>query len=251
MRKLHGLLALALLGASSAALSQSLPLNTGFNHSTFTTYVGTGTPDNYWIKVAASASPPGPAFVIPHPYWQAPLTLPASDGGFQSTWIGPTPTGASPSGQISYAIFRKCFCLTPHYTQAKLNFKIMGDDIIGVWLNSAGNNILPVQGGSFNGPAISGPTATPKFQTGRNCLYVLVLDTGSVVTGFNLAGTVSAYGLMPMASAGTAASFKPCTCEGPATASEQATINALVKIAKTAVANGGTVQVQPEGPRPR
>jgi hypothetical protein len=251
MRKLHGLLALALLGASSAALSQSLPLNTGFNHSTFTTYTPPGTQDNYWIKVASfPASTPAPAFVIPHPYWQAPLPLPASEGGFQSTWIGSNPTGTSPTGQINYAIYRKCFCLMPRYQQPKLNFKIMGDDMIGVWLNSAGNNILPLQGGAFNGPAISGPTAAPKFQTGRNCLYVLVVDTGSVVTGFNLAGTVSAFGLMPMAAAGTGASFKPCTCEGPAAVSEKATINAIAKIAKSVPSNGGTVQVK-DGPRER
>jgi hypothetical protein len=239
MRKLRGLLALTLLGASSAAMSQSLPLNTGFNHSNFTTYPVSGT-DNYWIKVAASSSPPGPAFVIPHPYWLAPLTLPATSGGFQSEWIGPTATGASPSSQITYAVFRKCFCLMPGYKQAQMNFKILGDDIIGVWLNS--NNILPVQGGSFNGPPINGPTTPPQFHTGRNCVYVLVLDTGSVVTGFDLAGTVSAYGLMPMAAAGTGISFKPCQCEGPvkAVVEDKATIQAIVKIAELRRRGGST-----------
>ena len=252
MRKLHGLLALALLGASSAALGQPLPLNTGFNHSTFTAYTAPGTPDNYWIKVAAiGTSAPASASVIPHPYWAQPMTLPASSGGFASTWIGPTPTGASPSGQVTAAIFRKCFCLMPGYKQAQLDFKMRGDDGVAVWLNSTSHLIVPYQGGSFNGPAING-TATPsQFQRGRNCVYVLVVDTGSVVTGFNLAGTVSAYGLMPMAAAGTGASFKPCTCEGPAAASEQATIKALVKIANGIVANGGAVPVKNDGPRSR
>lgn len=248
MRKSHGLLALALLGASSAAMSQTtLPLDTGFNNSNFTIYNG-NPPDNYWIKVAASTgSTPVPGFVIPaHPAWQ---TLPSSIGGL-SRWVGPTATGGSPSGQTTYALFRKCFCLMPGYKQAQMNFKIRGDDIIGVWLNSVSNNILPVQGGSFSGPAINGPAPAPQFRTGRNCVYVLVVDTGSVVTGFNLAGTVSAYGLMPMASAGIGASFKPCACEGPVTVSEQATINAITKIAKGAVVKGGAVQVQ-QDPRTR
>lgn len=252
MRKLHGLLALALLGASSAAMSQTtLPLDTGLNYSNFTvsSYSGSPLPDQYWIKVASSSTMSStPGFVIPaHPAWQ---TLPSSIGG-QSSWVGPTPTGTSPSGQTTFAIFRKCFCLMPGYKQAQMNFKIRGDDGIGVWLNSAGNNIVPYQGGSFSGPAINGPATAPKFQTGRNCVYVLVVDTGSVVTGFNLAGTVSAYGLMPMASAGTGASFRPCTCEGRPVASEQATIRALVNVAKAAVSNSGPVQVRPDRPRTR
>ncbi|HYJ83817.1 MAG TPA: hypothetical protein VEW26_13365 [Allosphingosinicella sp.] len=250
MRKLHALVALALLGASSAAMSQSLPLDTGFNNSNFTYYTVNGSPENYWIKVASSGTlTPTPGFNIPaHPAWQ---TLPGSIGGNQTKWVGPTATGTSPSGQTTFAIFRKCFCLMPGYKQAQMNFKIRGDDGIGVWLNSAGNNILQYQGGSFGGPAINGPATAPQFQTGRNCIYVLVVDTGSVVTGFNLAGTVSAFGLMPMAAAGTGASFKPCTCEGPAAASEQATIKALVKIANGIVANGGAVPVKDEGPRSR
>jgi hypothetical protein len=251
MRKLHGLLALTLLGASSAAISQSLPLDTGLNYSNFTVSSYSGSPllDQYWIKVASSSTmTPTAGFVIPaHQAWQ---TLPSSIGG-QSSWVGPTPTGASPSGQTTFAIFRKCFCLMPGYKQAQMSFKMRGDDGIGVWLNSFNNNIVAYQGGSFNGPAINGPATAPQFQTGRNCLYVLVVDTGSVVTGFNLAGTVSAYGLMPMAAAGTGASFKPCTCEGPAAASEQATIKALVTVAKGIVARGGAVEPGPGGPRSR
>jgi hypothetical protein len=235
MRKLHGLLALALLGASSAALSQTtLPLNTGFNHSNFTVYTPPPLTDNYWIKVGGSnGNGPFnvPAFVInKHALWANPL----SGGGFGSQWIGATsPTGASTSSQVNYAIYRKCFCLMPGFKKAEMNFKILGDDMIGVWLNGINNNIVPVQGGSFTGPAINGPVTAPQFQTGRNCIYVLVVDTGSVVTGFDLAGTVTAYGLMPMAAAGSNMSFKPCQCEGPvkAVADDRATIQAIARIA--------------------
>jgi hypothetical protein len=231
-------------------MSQSLPLDTGFNNSNFSYYTVNGSPENYWIKVASSSTnTPSPGFVIPaHPAWQ---TLPGTLSGFQTKWVGPTASGASPSGQTTFAIFRKCFCLMPGYKQAQMSFKMRGDDGVGVWLNSIGNNILPYQGGSFNGPAING-TATPsQFRTGRNCVYVLVVDTGSVVTGFNLAGTVSAYGLMPMAAAGTGASFRPCACEGPAAVPERATIAALVNVARRIVASGGAVQATPDGPRTR
>ncbi|HEU0133731.1 MAG TPA: hypothetical protein VFR28_02830 [Allosphingosinicella sp.] len=255
MRKSSYLIALALFGVSSTALGQTtLPLNTGFDNSNFTVYplpTGSGSvSDNYWIKVASSHPPgPAPAFVInPHPAWQPPL----SGGGFGSQWISSTsPNGTSPSGQLNYAIYRKCFCLMPGYKQAQMSFKILGDDMIGVWLNSIGGNILPIQGGAFSGPAINGAAYAGQFRTGRNCLYVLVVDTGSVVTGFDLAGTVSAYGLMPMASAGAAASFKPCTCEGPATASETATIKALANVAKAAASKPGPVPVQIDRPRTR
>lgn len=251
MRKLNGLLALTLLGASSAAMSQTtLPLDTGFDNAIFSYYTINGSPENYWIKVASSSTnTPTPGFNIPaHPAWQ---TLPPSIPGNQTKWVGPTATGTSPSGRTTFAIFRKCFCLMPGYKQAQMSFKMRGDDGIGVWLNSAGNNIVPVQGGSFSGPAINGPATAPKFQTGRNCVYVLVVDTGSVVTGFNLAGTISAYGLMPMAAAGPGASFKPCACEGPATASEQATIKTIAKIGMAAFSNGSTLPVQTDGPRTR
>lgn len=91
MHKLHGLLALALLGASSAAMSQSLPLDTGFNNSNFTYYTVNGSPENYWIKVASSSSmTPTAGFNIPaHTAWQ---TLPGSIAVNQTKWVGPTAT---------------------------------------------------------------------------------------------------------------------------------------------------------------
>lgn len=236
MRKLHALLALTLSGASSAALSQTtLPLNTGFDHSTFSVITSPGVQDKYWIKVAASNAPLGvPAFVInKHLAWQNPL----SGGGFGSSWISSTaPNGTSPPGPQPYAIYRKCFCLMPGYKKADLSFQIRGDDAIQVWLNSITNTIVTGQGGSFAGNPIQGPGPglSPQFRTGVNCLYVLVEDTGSVVTGFNLAGTVSAYGLMPMASAGAGMSFAPCKCEGgpKAMVEDRTTIQAIVRFAE-------------------
>lgn len=247
MYKSAALLALALAGISSPAFSQALPLNTGFDHSNFTVYPLPGTsplPDNYWIKVAASHGPANvPAFVIKkHNLWQGPL----SGGGFLSQYIGAAhPNGPSPSRSKSYAIYRKCFCLMKGYQNAQMSFQIRGDDVVGVWLNSGSNNILPAQSGNFGGAAINGPVAKPKFQTGLNCVYVLVVDTGSVVTGFNLAGSVSAYGLMPMAAAGTGMSFRPCMCESPAGLSEQATINAIIQVANSVPVGPSPVDFEP------
>lgn len=245
MRKSIYLLASILLGASSAALGQTtLPLNTGFNHSNFTVYpLPTGSAsvsDNYWIKVAASNTPPvAPAFVIKgHPAWKPPMA-----NAFGSQWIGSTPTGASPPGPMPYAIFRKCFCLMPGYKDAKLDLDIRGDDAIQVWLNTVTSTIVPAQGGDFGGvKPIHGSAQPSQFRTGQNCLYVLVEDTGSVVTGFNLVGTVTALGLMPMAAAGTGTSFAPCQCEGgvKTAAADQATIQAIVKIAEGRRRSGAT-----------
>lgn len=244
MNKSTALLALIMAGASSASFGQALPLNTGFDHSNFIAYSAPGISDNYWIKVAASQGPVNvPAFVInKHNAWKPTL----SNGGFGSQWIGATsPNGASPSRSKSYAIYRKCFCLLKGYKQAQMGFQIRGDDVIGVWLNHAGNNILPAQPGSFGGAAINGPVAAPQFQVGRNCIYVMVVDTGSVVTGFNLAGTVSAYGLMPMAAAGSAMSFRPCECDRAHGPSEQATINAIVQVANGVPAGNNPISIDP------
>ncbi|HEX8626006.1 MAG TPA: hypothetical protein VF782_13150 [Allosphingosinicella sp.] len=238
MRKSTCLVALILLGASGDAFGQTMvPLNTGYNHSNFTVYPAPGSAtvlDNYWVKVAANYPPINvPAFVInTHPAWQAPL----SGGGFPSQWIGSTtPDGKSPPiAQRPYAIYRKCFCLMPGYQKAELSFQMRGDDFIQVWLNTVTSTIVTAQNGSFSGPPISGTAQPSQFRRGVNCLYVLVEDPGGIVSGFNLAGTVSAFGLMPMAAAGRGISFAPCQCEGDRRTAleDRATIQAIVKIAE-------------------
>lgn len=213
MRKLHRLLALSLVSVAAPALSQ-LPLNTGYNYTSFNTYPVSTPPvrDNYWIEVAASAAPvPEPAFVVPSAGWNPPQP--------GSQWISGTATKASYPGtsQInpSYSIFRKCFCLLRGFKNPKVSFRVKSDDSIQVWLNSQMNTLLVPSPANFNSNPHSGGTSdASRFRIGRNCIYVLVEDIGTI-TGFNLVGTVSALGLMPTAAAGTGMSFQPCACETP------------------------------------
>lgn len=225
---------------STAAASQTtLPLNTGFNNGVFGLYPlpsGPAVRDNYWIKVAASNPPTlDPTYVVnPNSAWATAL----SGGGFSSRWLSNTATGASVPGNPAWAVYRKCFCLMPGYTNPQLSFQLRGDDMVLVVLNSIGNTLVPLQGGRFGAgqPPIAASAQPSQFHAGVNCVLVLVLDTGSVVSGFDLAGTVSAYGLMPVAASGTGASFAPCQCNGSpggaAAINERAAVQALVRIAE-------------------
>lgn len=220
--------AVAAITISTSAVAQTtVALNTGYNNAAFNVYTTPApSPDNFWIKVAASNPPvPAPSFMInPHQAWAPALP--------NSRWIGATPTGM---GAPFYAIYRKCFCLMPGYRNPQLSFQIRGDDSIQVWLNGVAGTILPAQGGSFGGPPLSGTAQVSQFRAGVNCLYVLVEDTGGVISGFNLSGTVSAFGLMPVPAAGTATSFAPCNC-GPtgrgASFNDRAVVQSLVRVAQ-------------------
>ena len=232
---------------SGAAMAQTtMPLNTGYNHATYSPYA---TPaavstiqDNYWIKIAsyeppASSTSVDPAWVIAKGGWTTPLP--------NSHWIGPrnvntAPTGSSPSNP-AYSIFRKCFCLMKNFKDARLNFQMRGDDNVQVWFNSVTNTLVAPQSGQWNGPTINAQTQSG-FKTGKNCIYVLVEDTQNGQMGFNLAGSVSAQGLMPQPAAGVGQSFEPCKCEsnGPVPGMAQKTVDEdkavlaeIVKIAES------------------
>jgi hypothetical protein len=210
----------ALVAGANAQPQTTLPLNTGYNNGAFTLYplpVGSGTvSDNYWIKVSASAPPvPQAAFVVnPNSAWAPTL----SAYGVGSRWISPTGTGASLPGASgtnpSYFIFKKCFCLMPGYQNPQISYQLRGDENTQVWLNALTNVISGPSAVNFgpNSAPVNGSTNNAAwFRTGVNCIYVLLDDTGGAV-GFNLAGTVSATGLMPVAASGTGASFEPCQC---------------------------------------
>jgi hypothetical protein len=207
------------LNLSSWANGQTVvPLNTGYNHSNSSVYT-VGQQDNYWINLASSLpTPAGPAYVVQWvPPWQpdlpafiypGPVPVPATK------WINARNTinsNVDPVTKTGYSLYRKCFCLMS-FTQAKLVADIRGDDNLTVWLNTVLSTLLPAQQGHYSGPVLQfSTTDQSKFHMGVNCLYVLVEDGGGY-TGFDLRGYVSAYGLMPMPAAGTAASFEPCGC---------------------------------------
>ena len=203
---------LLLLGTRVMAQS-SVPLNTGYNYSTYGPYPAlSGIQDDYWINIASypTTSPAiAPAFVLPSPNgWLAPFP--------SSHWFSAINVAAShPSTNVSnpaYTIFRKCFCLTPNYSNPTISFNARADDTLQVWFNSQANVLLPPQFGSFNGPALMSLPSNPGwFHTGLNCIYALVEDTYGGLMGFDLEGTVQANGLSPQPAFGVNQTFT-CPC---------------------------------------
>ncbi len=258
--KRHSLFAVlslvALFAFRDLAWSQTVPLNTGYDHSAFARYPpvppfpqtmpyppvppDSQTKDDYWITIASFPNlPVAPSWVlwqVPPPDWAA--ALPSTN------WIGPRKTYLSANGTTpenpSYALFRKCFCLLANFKNASLSLRLRADDRVQVWLNTVTTQLVTPKGGNHSGgPLVFGSTQTQShFQAGRNCLYVLVEDTFGGATGFDLAGSVSALGLLPVPAAGVAQTFGPCQCGGSAQpgrtaeADDQKVIAEIVKLAE-------------------
>ena len=240
-------IALTLASISAAASANTtLPLNSGYNHAVFSPYAVPNLPatasDNYWTEVSGPAAPlPQAAFVVkPHPAWAGAMA--------DSTWISPTATNASVPGTSgtnpAFFVFRKCFCLMPNYKNPKLSYSIRGDENTMVYLNPAMQmNVLSGPSpANFTAasPIVTGATSNPAlFRQGLNCIYVLLMDTGGSV-GFNLSGSVTATGLMPVAGTGTGPnpSFAPCQCTSGTkgakaeVADDRAVVQAIVREAR-------------------
>jgi len=217
------------LGVSNPSSAATLPLNTGFDYSNLTTYSAPSIPanENYWIRIASFPTMAvGASWAVAYNSagapWAAPMPGPAPQN-FPSMWINAFgPTAASPSGASfqnpAYAIYRKCFCLPAAFTQPRIQGTVRNDDAIQIWLNSQLNTVLPPS------PLNMLNTGTPypinysdqsKFRLGRNCLYVLVEDTG-VHTGFDLAANLTVNtAIPPMIATGPNMSFGTCSCGQP------------------------------------
>jgi hypothetical protein len=256
MRRLLFAAAAAAISMSGTAIADTtLDLSTGYNYQTFSLYPlptpsAPNVPDNYWIKIA-SYEPPAtttsviPAFVLP----SSPTSWPPPSGSMtNSRWLGPRPTAPSSSGTSvanpAYSIFRKCFCLMSGYQKPRISLDVRADDNVQVWLNTMTATLVgPAVGNWSSGAPLHGATEDPaKFKMGRNCVYVLVEDYRNGYFGFDLAGSVSALGLMPVAGAGVEVNFAPCQCSEPhggpggakamSTDDDSAIVQAIVKIAE-------------------
>lgn len=252
LRKMNVLMVIAtlFLGANLAVAQTTMPLNTGYNHALFNPYPTVNTAisppaarDNYWINIMSyppTTPPVDRTWVLMRPLIWAPA-FPASN------WIGVRNSIATAGGvninNPGYTVFRKCFCLTSGFHDARLNFQVRADDTVQVWFNTHLNQLVPASIGNWNGVPRTGAT-TNGFHAGVNCLYVLAEDVGTA-TGFDLAGSVTAFGLLPIPAAGTNQSFEPCSCNpGPthmagemsiakgADNDEQQVIGEIVKIAE-------------------
>jgi hypothetical protein len=215
MNKMNLIVAILILitVTNSVLATQTVKLNTGYNHSLIVDapYTPT-TQDNYWIKVwSTSGSFPAPSWAVPigtAPWWTPVLS--------DSNWInvqnnnGSTyPTSVS---SPSYHLYRKCFCLHQGFNNASMKFDFRADDGVAVWFNSSW--LFGFSAGNWAASTpYTIPSVTSGFKVGRNCVYVLIGDVGTY-TGFNLAGNVTANGLLPTPAFGTAGTFQPCGCGG-------------------------------------
>ncbi|MEE9296016.1 MAG: hypothetical protein V3W34_13785 [Phycisphaerae bacterium] len=141
-----------------------------------------GDPDDTW-EVTCEPSPQGtlprPALVItPNPMW---LTIAGT------RWISANTTG--PNGDYCYEF---CFCLDKRFRDPRLLIDLRADDAAEVFLNGVSIGSTPAP--SFNTAAPTHVKATDPnlFVVGRNCVTVVVENIWGVVTGLNLAGSISA-----------------------------------------------------------
>lgn len=206
----------------SASAATSVPLNTGYNHHFFEPYPAvpptSTTQDNYWIAIASyppispNVSPAWVLNITPSP-WLSPFPA--------TRWVGPRKTVHSPSGTShfnpAYTLFQKCFCLLPNFKNPELSFRVRADDTIQAWVNTQLNVVLAPSPANFGGSAFPSIPSNPEwFRAGRNCLYILLEDTGGHM-GFDLTGTVQADGLATLPGFGpdpTSEFDCPCTRSG-------------------------------------
>ncbi|MFQ5430064.1 MAG: dockerin type I domain-containing protein [Phycisphaerae bacterium] len=123
---------------------------------------------------------PRPAKVISaNPAW---LTIPGT------RWISANATG--PNGDYTYEF---CFCLDARFTNPNLTIQLRADDKASVFLNGNPIGATPPTF-AFNTPVPTTINVTDPnlFVVGNNCITVVVSNTNGVVTGLNLAGTMSA-----------------------------------------------------------
>lgn len=166
--------------------ASTLVLNTGFDDVRRTTLPG-GSDDDDWHIVAPA--PERAAKVVNDPVggWPAPLP--------QSRWISADANrGVSPPG-VSRIVYQRCFCLAADAGEVAVDLSLRADDTAVVTLN--GQELG--SGGAFFAPdplalRRTGSTGDGLFVAGTNCLRVEVIDSGAVVTGFTLEGTVTSTG---------------------------------------------------------
>ena len=143
--------------------------------------LGFGAADSTWEVIVdpSGGSVPRPADAIsPNPAW---VTEPGS------SWISADKFG--PNGSYTY---RTCWCMDDQTSNPQLDVALRADDQAELFLN--GVPIASLPGGTFNdaAPTVVNVSDPSLFQSGQNCLDVVVENTFAVVTGFNLVGEVTA-----------------------------------------------------------
>lgn len=134
--------------------------------------------DNWVVTVDGSGGTvPRPATVVfPHPFWVA----------FPGTqWVSADYFG--PNGTY---VYEYCFCLDDRFRNPLLSLQVRVDDEGEVYLN--GNLLGTCAGVSDPNPPVLSTSNPAFFQSGQNCITVVVRNTGGAPTGINMTGTVTA-----------------------------------------------------------
>ncbi len=169
--------------------SLTVDLNTGFDQTSDTLLpVGTlpaGTEDDDWRLVSPAPERPAKVVINQSPQWAAALP--------QTRWLSVNPNRGISLPGVANLEFERCFCLAAGASDVQLDLQVRADDRAVVRLNG---ETLAGPGGGFRGAqplAVQrgGVVGDGLFVAGENCLQIEVLDTGGVLTGFNLAGTLT------------------------------------------------------------
>jgi hypothetical protein len=209
---------------------QTITLNTGYDHPSQRKYNPIGLLDAFWTVVqdpSPSTQEPRPANTInKHAAWSA------AQG--ESQWISYSQSGSAPAPVKGTYVYQKCFCLTKALwenpeaiRQSSLDVSVRADDAFYLGLNTTPDPNVPASyllatttgvGGGFNGNpmtlSIKGEKLLRLLRPGSNCLTVRVEDTGQVITGLNLMGSLTTTGVDGIASSAPpnpASQFAACS----------------------------------------
>lgn len=142
-----------------------------------------GTADDDWT-VAVGAGAARPAVLVAQPPAAWPRFRP-------SEWLSANTSGASQAGAATMR-FERCFCLAADATNAKLTMRLWADDQATVLLN--GVTIAGPAGQFRRAQPLSvlhmGTVGSSLFQTGNNCVAVVVDDIRQLFVGLDVAGSV-------------------------------------------------------------
>lgn len=191
------LLALAVtLGSrevASAATLRTINLNTGYDQSS-NLLIPVGQRDNEW-RVTSPPLNGGAAFVVNDSIWVG--LNPSLPANFpMSRWISTNTSPASPNPAPSSYKYEFYFTLPPGFSSPQITMKLSSDDrIASVTLNGNSCSLFTGPGGNFNlnPPLMFSSFAPGCFQSGPNVnvITVTVEDTGGVVTGLIVEGTMT------------------------------------------------------------
>lgn len=191
--------------AKAAPDMQTITLNTGYNHDSQSVFP-IGALDAFWTltqdPISTTPEPRSANVINKHPAWAVPQP--------DSQWISYAANGSTGIKQGPY-VYQKCFCMTKALwdnkeaiQQSSLDLSAMADDAFYLGLNqmpTPSSNLLASGGGKgfYAGPPavlkITGNKLLQLLRPGRNCLIVRVDDTGGVITGLNLAGSLTTTGI--------------------------------------------------------